>query len=62
VYSFVRRTRTTSARLNLDDFSRALVRRNLLGRDKYLSGIEAGTEVLKGEGRLDTRAYSVDIG
>ncbi|MEU6145373.1 endo-1,4-beta-glucanase [Streptomyces sp. NPDC047081] len=62
VYSFVRRTNTTKATLNLDDFTQALVRRKLLGNDKYLSGIESGTEVFKGTGRLDTKSYSVDIG
>ncbi|MGW1621225.1 hypothetical protein [Streptomyces sp. NPDC002172] len=39
-----------------------LVRRKLLGNDKYLSGIESGAEVFKGSGRLDTTSYSVDIG
>jgi hypothetical protein len=35
----------------------------LLGKDKYLSaGVEVGTEVFKGAGRLDTKAYSVDVG
>ncbi|MFJ9966823.1 GH12 family glycosyl hydrolase domain-containing protein [Streptomyces avermitilis] len=62
VYSFVRRTNTTKATLDLDDFTQALVRRKLLSNDKYVSGIEAGTEVFKGTGRLDTKAYSVDIG
>ncbi|WP_409469360.1 GH12 family glycosyl hydrolase domain-containing protein [Streptomyces sp. HC307] len=62
VYSFVRRTNTTKATLNLDDFTQALVRRKPIGNDKYVSGIEAGTEVFQGKGRLDTKAYSVDIG
>lgn len=62
VYSFVRRANTTKATLNLDDFTQALVRRKLLSDDKYVSGIESGTEVFKGTGRLDTRSYSVTIG
>ena len=62
VYSFVRRANTTKATLNIDDFTQALVRRTLLSNDKYLSGIESGTEVFKGSGRLDTKSYSVDIG
>jgi hypothetical protein len=62
VHSFVRRTNTTKACLDLDDFTEALVRRNLLGNDKYVSGIESGTEVFRGSGRLDTKAYSVSIG
>ncbi|MEU2620299.1 hypothetical protein ABZ642_19575 [Streptomyces sp. NPDC007157] len=40
----------------------ALVRRELLSRNKYISGTEAGTEIFKGSGRLDTKTYSVDIG
>ncbi len=62
VHSFVRQANTTKATLNLDDFTQALVRRNLLSNDKYVSGIESGTEVFRGSGRLDTRSYSVDIG
>ncbi|MGW0827326.1 GH12 family glycosyl hydrolase domain-containing protein [Streptomyces sp. NPDC002845] len=62
VHSFVRRSNTTNAALNLDDFTQAPVRRKLLGNDKYVSGIEAGTEVFKGSGQLDTRTYSVNIG
>ncbi|MFD4558647.1 endo-1,4-beta-glucanase [Streptomyces sp. NPDC058469] len=62
VYSFVRQTNTTTATLNIDDFTQALVRRKLLSDDKYVSGIESGTEVFKGSGRLDTKSYSVDIG
>jgi len=62
VYSFVRRTNTTRATLNLDDFTQALVRRKLLTNDKYISGIESGTEVFRGAGRLDTTSYAVTIG
>jgi hypothetical protein len=62
VHSFVRVANTSGATHNLDDFLQVLVRRNLLSNAKYVSGIEAGTEVFKGTGRLDTKAYSVDIG
>lgn len=48
--------------LNLDDFTQALVRRKLLSNDKYVSGIEADTEVFRGSGLLATKAFSVDIG
>ncbi|MGP3984555.1 GH12 family glycosyl hydrolase domain-containing protein [Streptomyces sp. KR80] len=61
VHSFVRTSNTTKATLNLDDFTHELVRRNLLSNSKYISGIEAGTEVFRGTGRLDTKAYSVDV-
>ncbi len=40
----------------------SFVRRKLLSDDKHLSGIESGTEIFKGSGRLDTKAYSVHIG
>ncbi|MFD8724026.1 hypothetical protein ACFV2H_40250 [Streptomyces sp. NPDC059629] len=60
-HSFVRRANATVATLNLDDFTRALVRGKLLSNDKYVSGNESGTEVFKGSGRLDTKSYSVDI-
>ncbi|MFC4465793.1 hypothetical protein ACFPH6_14900 [Streptomyces xiangluensis] len=62
VHSFVRVADTSKATLNLDDFTQALVRRKLLSNDKYVSGIEAGTEVFRGTGRLGTKAFSVDIG
>ncbi len=62
VHSFVRTSNTTKVTLNLDDFTQALVRRNLLSNGKYISGIEAGTEVFHGTGRLDTKGYSVDVG
>ena len=51
-----------SRELSLPYFTQALVRRKLLGNDTYVSGVEAGTEVFKGTGRLDTRSYSVTIG
>jgi hypothetical protein len=62
VHSFVRVANTSKATLDLDDFLQALVRRNLLSNGKYVSGIEAGTEVFRGTGRLDTKGYSVDVG
>ncbi|MET9086561.1 hypothetical protein ABZX77_32570 [Streptomyces sp. NPDC004237] len=40
----------------------SFVSRKLLSDDKYVSGIESGSEVFQGSGRLDITAYSVDIG
>ena len=42
--------------------TRALVRRKPLSNGERVCGIESGTGVFKGSGRLDTEAYSVDIG
>lgn len=61
VHSFVRTTNTTSQSLNLTDFVDYLIARGL-SPAKYLLSVEAGTEVFTGVGRLDTTAYSVDIG
>ena len=40
----------------------APVRRNPSGDDGQVSGTGSGTRLLKGAGRLDTGAYSVNIG
>lgn len=61
VHSFVRTGNTTSASLNLSDFANALVSRGYISNSKYLSGIEAGTEVFHGDGQLDTSSYSVSV-
>lgn len=61
VYSFVRTSNTTSAGLNLTDFTDDLAGRGWLDKTKYLSSVQAGTEVFTGSGQLDTSAYSVKI-
>ncbi|GIF15454.1 GH12 family glycosyl hydrolase domain-containing protein [Actinoplanes teichomyceticus] len=61
VYSFVRTSNTTSADLNLTDFTNDLAGRGWLDKTKYLSSVQAGTEVFTGSGQLDTSAYSVKI-
>lgn len=62
VYSFVRTSSTSAATLNLTDFTDDLVARGWLAKTKYLSSVQAGTEIFTGSGRLDTTAYSVKIG
>ncbi|MBB2947967.1 cell division septation protein DedD [Actinoplanes lutulentus] len=62
VYSFVRTSNTSSASLNLTDFTNDLAARGWLAKTKYLSSVQAGTEIFTGQGRLDTTAYSVKIG
>ncbi|KUL27316.1 GH12 family glycosyl hydrolase domain-containing protein [Actinoplanes awajinensis] len=61
VYSFVRTANTTSADLNLTDFTTDLAGRGWLDKTKYLSSVQAGTEVFTGSGQLDTSSYSVKI-
>ena len=61
VFSFVRRSNTTSATLHLQDFLNNLVSRGWVANTKYLSSIEAGTEVFTGNGQLDTDSYTADI-
>lgn len=61
VYSFVRTSNTTTADLNLTDFTNDLAGRGWLDKTKYLSSVQAGTEVFTGSGQLDTNAYSVKI-
>ncbi|WP_187414755.1 GH12 family glycosyl hydrolase domain-containing protein [Nonomuraea sp. PA05] len=61
VYSFVRTGNTSSVNLNLRDFLNHLVSRGWLASSKYLTSVQAGTEVFIGQGRLDTTAYSVNV-
>ncbi|MGW0826943.1 GH12 family glycosyl hydrolase domain-containing protein [Streptomyces sp. NPDC002845] len=61
VHSFVRTSNTTYASLNLSDFANVLVSRGHINSSTYLSGVEAGTEVFHGDGRLDTNSRSVSV-
>jgi hypothetical protein len=62
VFSFVRTSNTTSVSLNLRDFVNDLVyNRQWLSNSKYLTSIQAGTEVFIGSGQLDTNSYWVDV-
>jgi hypothetical protein len=61
VFSFVRKTNTTSAKLNLKDFYKDLISTGLLSRSRYLSSVEAGAEIFTGNGQLDTASYSVAV-
>ncbi len=57
VYSFVKKENAeTGMRLDLKDFFGALATRGF-STSKYLSSIEAGTEVFLGTGRLDTSSF-----
>lgn len=61
VFSFVRTSNTTSVNFNLRDFTNNLVNRGWLSSNKYLTSVQAGTEVFIGSGRLDTESYWVDV-
>jgi hypothetical protein len=61
VFSFVRTANTSSIDLNLRDFTNNLVARGWVSNSKYLSSVQAGTEVFGGAGRVDTDSYSVEI-
>ncbi len=61
VYSYVRAANTSSATLNLGEFLADLVGRGWMSGSKYLSSIEAGTEVFLGSGEIDTDQYYCTI-
>jgi len=62
VYSYVRASNAdTGATLNLGDFLGDLTKNRGLANSKYLSSIQAGTEVFLGSGRLDTDQYYCTI-
>lgn len=61
VYSFVRTSNTQSVAFNVRDFLDNLVNRGWVSSSKYLTSVQAGTEVFTGSGRLDTDAYRVDV-
>jgi hypothetical protein len=61
VFSFVRTSNTTSVNFNLRDFTNNLVNRGWLSNNKYLTSVQASTEVFVGGGRADTESYWVDV-
>jgi xyloglucan-specific endo-beta-1,4-glucanase len=61
VFSFVRTSNTTSATLNLRDFLNDLVSLRWMSSSKFLSSVEAGTEVFIGTGQVDTSSYFTNI-
>ena len=62
VHSYVRVSSTdTGATLNLMDFLNDLTANRGLAKTKYLSSIQAGTEVTSGSGRLDVDQYYCTI-
>ncbi len=62
VHSFLATTSSASCTsLHISEFFDYLVQQRGLDSSKYLIGIEAGTEIFSGAGRLDTDSYSCTI-
>ncbi len=57
VFSFVRTSNATTAVMNMMDFPRYLVAQSKMSGSKYLSSVQAGTEVFIGQGQLDTNGF-----
>jgi hypothetical protein len=57
----VRTSNTTSVNFDLRDFTSNLVNRGWLSSSKYLTSVQAGTEVFTGKGQLNTNSYWVDV-
>jgi xyloglucan-specific endo-beta-1,4-glucanase len=60
VWSYVRASNTTSLSFNIRDFINDMVSRGMQ-TSKYLTSVQAGTEVFVGSGTLTTTAYSTTI-
>ncbi|WP_211253079.1 GH12 family glycosyl hydrolase domain-containing protein, partial [Glycomyces tenuis] len=58
VFSFVATSNRTSVDLNISSFLDDLVARGWVPANKYLTSVQAGTEVFTGSGTLTTDAYS----
>jgi xyloglucan-specific endo-beta-1,4-glucanase len=57
VHSYVRQTNSSTAVINMMDFFHDLASRGLVANSKYLSTIQAGTEVFTGQGQLQTNGF-----
>ena len=57
VFSFVRTANATTAVLNMMDFMNDLSTRGWMSSAKYVSSVQAGTEVFTGTGQLDTKGF-----
>src|SRR5450755_1177747 len=63
VHTFVRNGNTSGTQaLSLNDFLDYLVVQRGLSSTKYLTGVEAGSEVWSGNAELDTSSYATDAG
>ncbi|MEG3634400.1 GH12 family glycosyl hydrolase domain-containing protein [Micromonospora palythoicola] len=62
VYSYVRTSNTTSATLNIRDFTNDVVSRGWMSSSKYLTSVQAGPEIFTGSGEVSTTLYQVTVG
>jgi hypothetical protein len=62
VYSFVRQDNSTNVNLNLRDFINDVTFRGWMSNSKYLTSVEAGTEVFTGTGGLNVNSYYATVG
>ena len=61
VFSYVRTTNATTASMNMMEFMNDLVSRGWVSSQKFLTSIEAGSEIFTGTGRLDTTGFTCRI-
>ena len=57
MHSYVRQTNATTAVMNLMDFMHDLASRNLVASSKYLSSVQAGSEIFSGQGQVQTNGF-----
>lgn len=62
IYSFVRTSNTNSSAFNIRDFLNNLVGRGWMSSSKYLTSVQAGTEIFTGSGQLDVTNYYTNVG
>lgn len=62
VYSFVRKSNTNSAAFNARDFLNHLVGRGWMSSSKYLTSVQAGTEIFTGSGQVDVTNFYANVG
>jgi hypothetical protein len=57
VFSFVRTSNAATSVLNIMDFMRDLVTRGWMQNTKYVSSVQAGSEIFNGSGSVTTRGF-----
>lgn len=62
VFSFVRKTNTASSTLNLRDFINYVVySKGWMSNSKYLTSVQAGSELYVGSGKFQTNSYYCNV-